>query len=63
MDDNKLSGAVDSLEGRDDIQRDLDRPESWAYVNLIKFDKTKYKVLNLGWDNPKHKHRLGDEWI
>lgn len=30
--DTKLSGAVDSLEGRDTIQRDLDRQEEWNYA-------------------------------
>ena len=54
----ELCGAVDTLEGRDAIQRDLDRLERWAPANFMKF-----KVLHMSRVNPKQKYRLGDEWI
>ncbi|PKU30847.1 rna-directed dna polymerase from mobile element jockey-like [Limosa lapponica baueri] len=61
--DTKLNGMVDTLQGKDAIQRDLDRLERWACVNLMKFNKAKCKVLHLGRDNPWYQYRLGDKRI
>jgi len=46
-DDTKLCGVVDTLEGRDAIQRDLDRREMWACVNHMKFSKAKCKCVRV----------------
>jgi len=61
--DTKLCGVVDTLEGRDAIQRDLDRLERWPCVNCMKLNKAKCKVLHVGRGNPKHKWRLGRQWL
>jgi len=58
----KLCGTVNTLEGRDNIQRDLDRHERWARAHLMNFNKAKCKILHVGQGNPKHKYRLGREW-
>jgi len=62
-DDTKLCGAVNTMQGRDASQRDLDRLEKWACANLMKFNNDKYKVLHMCRGNPKHKYRLGGAWI
>ena len=47
----------------DTTQRDPERLEEWAHVNLTKFNKAKCKVLHTGWGNPQHQYRLEDEGI
>ena len=58
-DGTKFCGVVNTLEGRDVIQRDLDRQERWACVNCMKFNNAKCRVLHVDRGNPKHKYRLG----
>ncbi|KAK4818200.1 hypothetical protein QYF61_008584, partial [Mycteria americana] len=62
-DDTKLGGAVESFEGQEDLQRDLDRLKHWAMINGMKFNKLKCWILHLGWSNAGHKYKLGEEWL
>jgi len=60
-DDTKLSGAVDTPERWDAIQRDLDKLEKWTCVKRMKLSKAKCKVLHLSRGSPRYQYRLGDE--
>ncbi|RMC03231.1 hypothetical protein DUI87_20425 [Hirundo rustica rustica] len=57
-----VNNAADAEE-LGNIQRDLDRVGRWAHVNLMKFNKAKGEALNVVQGNPKHKYRMGREWI
>lgn len=55
---NKLCGAAGTLEGTDAIQRDIDRLERWACVNLMS-NKAEWQFQEQG--NSKNKYRLSEE--
>jgi len=57
-DDTKLSGAADTPEGWDAVQRDMDKLENWTCVNLMRFNQDKCKVLHLGQGNRCYQYRL-----
>jgi len=49
-----LRGTVDPIEGKDAIQKDLNRLEKWTYEKQMGLTKAKCKVLHLGQDNHKY---------
>lgn len=57
--DTKVGGVADRSEGCAAIQWDMDRLESWAKVNLMKFSKDNSRVLLLSRNNTIHQYSLG----
>lgn len=56
----KLGGAMDPLEGRKALQRDLDNLECWAVTNQMKFNTSKPRIFCLGQRNLGYMDKLGD---
>ena len=62
-DDTKLGRAVGSLEGREGLQRDLNKSGVWAIPRHMKFNKGKCQILHMGQGNPGCMDRLGNKML
>lgn len=56
---NQTMRIMVHLKGREALQKDLDRLESWAITNHMKLNKSKCWILYLGRGNPGYTHKPG----
>ena len=52
---------MDSLEGQEALQRDLDRSEHWATIHGMQLNKSKCWIPHLGGSKVGHKSKPGEE--
>jgi len=45
----------------DATQRDLDKLERWAHMDLMRYNKNKCKMLHFSWGNPKNMYKMREE--
>lgn len=60
-DETKLGGAIGCLKRPDALQRDIGRLTYWTMINEIKVNKSKCRILHLGWSSTRYNYKLGEE--
>ena len=58
-DDTKLYTPVDSIEGKNKLQNDIDKLTDWTLEWLMQFNSDKCKTLHLGKKNPQYSYSMG----